>query len=269
MFKHRLLTIIILIPIIIIAIWYLPMPWFAFLIGIVVIISAWEWSTLMGLQKKISRAVYTLIIISAVVITYYLPIRWVLFSALLAWIWAAFAIVNYAVGRSPLGLQYIFLKGLMGVFALVPSWLAINVIRETLGGPFWLFFAFMLVWATDTGGYLAGKKWGTHSLAKRVSPNKTWEGFLGGIVLSLIVAIIVSLIFHTPPYRIFLICVLAFAVALFAVLGDLLESMLKREIGVKDSGTLLPGHGGILDRVDSIMAALPIFALGSLLLLGS
>ena len=150
---------------------------------------------------------------------------------------------------------------------LVPCWLAIGVCRS-LGGPFWLFFGLLLIWAMDTGAYFAGRFWGKHKMVVRVSPKKTWEGFCGGMVLTLLVAIVVSLFQHASGYRIGLICILAFVTALFAVLGDLFESLLKREAGVKDSGTLLPGHGGILDRIDSITAALPIFALGSLLLLG-
>lgn len=268
MLKYRLLTALILIPLIIISIWYLPMPWFALLIAVAVIAASWEWSALVGFQSHVGRGFYTLIIVAALVITYYLPIHWVLFAALVAWLWAAAAVISYALGGSAVGMQYPFLKGIMGLFALVPCWLAINVVRETLGGPFWLFFGLMLVWATDTGGYVAGRLWGKRPLARRVSPNKTWEGFIGGIVLTLIIAVVVSLIFNTSPYEIFLICVLAFIVALFAVLGDLLESLLKREVGLKDSGVLLPGHGGVLDRVDSLMAALPIFALGSLLLGG-
>ena len=268
MLKRRLLTALILIPIVIVAIWYLPMPWFAWLVAVAVIAAAWEWSGLVGFPHNIGRTIYTLIIIAALVVTYYLPIHWVLAAAFFAWAWAAAAVVSYALGYSALGMQYSVLKGLMGILALVPCWLAINVIRESLGGPFWLFFGLMLVWATDTGGYIAGQLWGKHSLAKRVSPKKTWEGFAGGMVLTLVVAVVVSLIFHTTPYRIFLIAVLALVIALFAVLGDLLESLLKREVGIKDSGVLLPGHGGVLDRVDSVMAALPIFALGSLFLLG-
>ncbi|OGO93479.1 MAG: phosphatidate cytidylyltransferase [Coxiella sp. RIFCSPHIGHO2_12_FULL_44_14] len=268
MLKDRLLTAFILIILMALAIAFLPMPWFALLVGLVMLGAAWEWSSLAGFRSQKGRSIYVLIVTLALVIAYYLPIHWVLGIALAAWIWAAVAIVHYSLGRSALGLQYPFLKAFMGVLVLVPCWLAINVVRETVGGPFWLFFGFMLIWATDTGAYIAGRAWGKHALTVRVSPKKTWEGLGGGILLTLLVAVVVSASFRDSFEQMAWVSLLALVTALFAVLGDLLESLLKRQAGIKDSGGLLPGHGGILDRIDSTTAALPIFALGSLWLGG-
>jgi phosphatidate cytidylyltransferase len=185
--------------------------------------------------------------------------------ALLAWLWAFAAVVCYQLGKKPLGFQHPWVVAIMGVLALAPCWLAISVLREDIGGPVWLLFALVIVWAMDTGAYFAGKLWGKRKLIPQVSPNKTWEGFYGGIVLVFVIAFIVCLAFRVPFYRFMTICILSVVTALFAVVGDLFESMLKRQVGVKDSGSGLPGHGGILDRMDSIIAALPIFTLGSLL----
>ena len=267
MLKHRLLTAVVLLPILLVIIWYLPMPWFSIFVGIVMAWAGWEWSGLLLLPQKEWRFVYTALVVAALVVAYFLPINWVLVVGFIAWLWAALAVFSYAAGRAPAGMQTLFLKALMGLLALVPCWLAISVCRS-LGGPFWLFFGLLLIWAMDTGAYFSGRFWGKHKMMVRVSPKKTWEGFCGGMVLTLLVAVIVSLFQHASGYRILLVCILAFVTGLFAVLGDFVESMLKRQADVKDSGTLLPGHGGILDRIDSITAALPVFALGSLLLLG-
>ena len=123
-----------------------------------------------------------------------------------------------------------------------------------------------MTWAADTGAYFVGRAWGKHLLAERVSPKKTWEGFCGGLVLALIVGVAGSYLLPIDFAQRILIWVLALVAALFSVLGDLLESLLKRQSGVKDSGWLLPGHGGILDRIDSMLPAVTVFVLGMLLL---
>jgi phosphatidate cytidylyltransferase len=118
----------------------------------------------------------------------------------------------------------------------------------------------IIVVLADVGGFVAGKLFGKHKLAPLVSPGKTWEGFLGGMIFQLI--LIVGLAVYLPPeISIVKLLLLVFPVALYSVVGDLFESMIKRNSGVKDSGALLPGHGGVLDRIDGIMAALPLYAL--------
>lgn len=269
MLKKRILTAIVLVPILILVIWLLPMPWLSILIGLVIVWAAWEWSGLIGWQDKIWRMVYTAIVTIALVVTHYLPINWVLVFAFVAWIWASLAVISYAFGCRPLGLQYPILKALMGLLALVPCWLSVGFIRETIDGRLWLLFGLLLIWGgMDTGAYIAGRLWGKHKLVARVSPKKSWQGFWGGIILTLIIAVIVSLLLHESLRRLLMICILAVITGIFSMFGDLLESMLKRQANVKDSGSGLPGHGGILDRIDSVTAALPIFTLASLILLG-
>ncbi|MBA9078512.1 phosphatidate cytidylyltransferase [Rufibacter quisquiliarum] len=112
-----------------------------------------------------------------------------------------------------------------------------------------------LIWASDTGAYAAGKTFGKHKLFPRISPGKTWEGWAGGVVLSLVVGWVLSLVYFDLSLELWL--GMAVLVAVFGVLGDLVESMLKRNLGVKDSGTLIPGHGGILDRFDSLILVVP------------
>jgi phosphatidate cytidylyltransferase len=147
------------------------------------------------------------------------------------------------------------------------AWYALIKLRIE-GGPTWIFILFALVWSTDTFAYFAGRKWGKHPMAPQISPKKTREGLAGGLIgcLALMTALVYvfpSLI--APAQRLYWL-VLVLLIALISVMGDLYESMLKRIAQVKDSGRLLPGHGGVLDRVDSLIAALPFFIFGLSLL---
>ena len=256
---------LILIPIVLLAVGFLPMPWFAILVGAVIAWAAWEWATLSGIISHYSRGLYVFLIAVALWAAYYLSVFWILIASLVVWIWIAAAIFCYAFGFAPLGFQYLMIKIVVGFFTLIPCWLAITALREDIGGPGWLLFGFMVVWTMDTGAYIAGRWWGKHALITRVSPKKTWEGLLGGVISALLMATVVGLICRFPFDRIFLFCLLTLITVVFAIVGDLFESMLKRQAGVKDSGQLLPGHGGILDRIDSVVAALPVFVLCSLL----
>lgn len=140
----------------------------------------------------------------------------------------------------------------------------LNYDADRFTGAWWLLYVMLLVWSVDSGGYLFGRLFGKHKLAPRVSLGKTWEGLVGGLVTAMVLSWLFSL---RAPLAIapqtLLLC--SFIAALASVLGDLTESMFKREAGIKDSGNIIPGHGGILDRIDSLTAAVPVFA--SLLLL--
>ena len=149
---------------------------------------------------------------------------------------------------------------LAGMLALVPAWLALARLRVDLPrGAEWMLFAFVLVWMADIGGYFFGRRFGRTRLAPNVSPGKTWEGVLGGFVLSTVVAIAASFWFDLTLARFLVLCL---AVVAFSVVGDLTESLLKRYAGVKDSGAIFPGHGGVMDRIDSVTAAAPVLYFG-------
>ena len=155
--------------------------------------------------------------------------------------------------------------GLLGIALLTITWVAIALIIHQPHGPWLLLFAFAVVALADVGGYVAGNLFGKHKLAPLVSPGKTWEGFFGGILLQ---CILIASMASFMPEKITTIMLVALVipVSLYSVLGDLFESMIKRHSGVKDSGNILPGHGGVLDRIDGLIAALPLFALLFLLL---
>ena len=156
-----------------------------------------------------------------------------------------------------------WLLALIGLFALVPAWLALSILHGMVdSGPWQVMFLLVLVWSADSGAYVAGRKFGAHKLALRISPGKTWEGVLGGMLFAVVPAVLAGLYWYegTGPLAVFLVVCL-FTVA-FSIVGDLLESLLKRQAHVKDSGRLLPGHGGILDRIDSLTAAAPVYVAG-------
>jgi phosphatidate cytidylyltransferase len=151
---------------------------------------------------------------------------------------------------------------LAGALALLPTWFAMaHIDGHWSRGAQWTLFILILCVAADTGAFFAGRWFGRVPLAPRVSPNKTWEGVLGGMLLALLVSVLAADWFAVPWVRFLPLCL---AAAAFSVVGDLTESLLKRHAHLKDSGRLFPGHGGVLDRMDSVTAAAPVMALGLL-----
>ncbi len=150
--------------------------------------------------------------------------------------------------------------GVAGILALVPSWLAlVRLLHAPPRGPQWVLFMLLLVWVADIGAYFFGRRFGRVRLAPEVSPGKTWEGVLGGAAGSALVAIAGSAWFRIPLFAFVPLCLAAVG---FSIVGDLTESLLKRFAGMKDSGTVLPGHGGVMDRIDSLTGAAPVLLLG-------
>ena len=145
---------------------------------------------------------------------------------------------------------------------LVPSWMALVSIRQQPDGDVFLLMLLLLVWGADIGAYFAGKTWGKKKLAPKVSPGKTMAGFWGGVGSCVAIAVGFVIYLELSVLDGFYLVVLSVIAGLASVLGDLFESMLKRQRGIKDSSKLLPGHGGVLDRIDSITAAAPMFVLG-------
>ncbi|MCG8434327.1 MAG: phosphatidate cytidylyltransferase, partial [Gammaproteobacteria bacterium] len=147
-----------------------------------------------------------------------------------------------------------------GVLALVPCWAAITALhdRQPQGWQL-LLFLLVLIWAADIGAYFAGKAWGKNKLAPNISPGKTWEGVFGGLAASLAAALLAN---YWLGFPLLIILPLVVILVALSVVGDLSESMLKRQAHIKDSGSLFPGHGGVLDRLDSLLATAPMFLLG-------
>lgn len=273
MLKQRVITALVLAVIFLAALFGLPAGYFSFFIGAVLLIGAWEWANLSGFPSVWQRLVYSFVLlILLVAASRYLgfegeaspqlnnlAIRDLLMVGCSWWALALLLVQGYPSSSVLWGHKT--LRLVMGVMVLIPTWVALVYVRQQNNGA-WLVLLLMLVVAVaDSGGYFAGRRFGKHKLAPAVSPGKTWEGFAGGFLANCLLALIVSQVFNQS---LLLVLVLIVPTSLISVLGDLLESMVKRHAGAKDSGNILPGHGGILDRVDGITAGAPVFALALL-----
>ncbi len=266
MLKLRILTAVLLVPPLLAAMFFLPSIWVAALFGIFIAAGAWEWTRLMGLQNTAARLVYSVLLLltGAVLLTASRDVATLLFAiAALGWIVALVELVRRPVAQDG-WFAGRMVRGVIGFFILVPSWVATYTLHVAdPQRPSLLLFALVLVWVADSMAYFAGHAFGRTKLAPAISPGKTVEGVLGGVISAALVAVCAgALIWHYTGSVLAAWVTLSVVTALFSVLGDLLESNFKRIAGVKDSGQLLPGHGGALDRIDALTAALPVFALG-------
>lgn len=262
MFKYRILTAIVFIPIIFLVIWYLPPFYFALFMGLIVAVGAWEWSNLIGFTNKFFRSVVVIAILLGLMIANYLPIMLVMMIGFLMLIWSFISTLSYQMTGIAYLLQHPSSKILLAIMTLIPFWVGLMFLKTRPLGPTWLLLVILIVWATDTGAYFWGRAFGEYKLIPKVSPNKTWQGFFAGLFFGLLTAIIVSFLLPLDFQQRFLVYALAFFAALFSVVGDLQISLLKRLAAVKDTGQIFPGHGGMLDRIDSLAAAIIVFALG-------
>ncbi|MCE0490622.1 phosphatidate cytidylyltransferase [Pantoea sp. Mb-10] len=275
MLKSRLITAFILIPLVIAALFWLPLSGFAITTIVICMLAAWEWGQLAGLktrQQRIWLAVICGLLLAAMLFTlqpyqrnlHQYQVEGSLWAALGWWLVALLLVLSYpasaALWRSSRPLRLIF-----GVLTVVPFFWGMVALRQYhyesdhFAGAWWLLFIMVLVWGADSGAYMFGRLFGKHKLAPKVSPGKTWEGFFGGLLSSAIIAWLFAVFAPLAVAPVTLI-ICAVVATLASVLGDLTESMFKREAGIKDSGNLIPGHGGILDRIDSLTAAVPVFA---------
>jgi phosphatidate cytidylyltransferase len=260
--RKRVLTAVVLAAALLVILLWLPPVATVVAVTALLLAGAWEWSAFLRLSTATRRLTYVALV------ALLLPLAWrvsadpdgrnlILVAAVLWWLtafmWIAFA--PRVVSR--------WAAGVAGVLALVPSWLALVWLRLASPHGQWVLFTLILVWVADIGAFFAGRRFGRIRLAPEVSPGKTWEGVLGGVALSTLVAIGGSLWFHVSLAVFLPLCL---ATVAFSVVGDLTESLLKRFAGMKDSGSVFPGHGGVMDRIDSLTGAAPVLLLGLTLL---
>ena len=262
MLRTRVLTGLILGALLLLGIFLLPPFWAVLAFGVVFTIGAWEWAGFGALRSPFFRALYALIGALAMLAAW----RWtgdlrhliILLSVACAWWVIAFLWLSLAPAWNRPALTLV-----CGFAVLAPAFVALARLQISAGGfargPLIVLWLVLMVCAADIGAYFAGRAFGRRKLAPRVSPGKTWEGALGGLAMVALVAGGGAVYFGLLP-----LAVVAFGcgVGIFSVIGDLTESMFKRAAALKDSGTLLPGHGGLLDRIDSVTAAAPLYALG-------
>jgi phosphatidate cytidylyltransferase len=269
--KQRLITSLILIPLFVGAVLFLPAKIFISLVFAVTLAAAWEWSRLAGMTSPFSQFIYILLLALGMAVLWLFienpVVRYAILSITLTW-WF-YNLVLISCKRADIhghGLGGLH-PAVMGALALVPTWFAIAILRyDPAYNNQYLLFLFVLIWIADIAAYVAGKTWGRRKLSPLLSPGKTWEGVFGATFAILIAAVSGALYFDFQGGKIIgfiLICLLSLV---FSIVGDLVESIMKRQQGVKDSGAVLPGHGGVLDRIDSLTAASSVYVLGLLLL---
>lgn len=270
--RARISTALVLMPLVLGVTIYGTHGLFAGLCALIILAAIWEWAALAGPRKKRWRAfvsVLTALLLTACYFNIGGVMTLFIVGLSLAWWGAALILImrrQYGKKFSP-GL---ILQTGIGIVVLVPAWVSMVALHADPGlpGPVLVTCLFILVWSADTGAYYVGQRWGTNKLASNVSPGKTWEGLYGALGCGLFAAVACSLLLHLTLFKSILFLLVCLITIAASVVGDLTESMIKRSGGVKDSGGLFPGHGGALDRIDSLTAAAPVFFTGVLLMGG-
>jgi phosphatidate cytidylyltransferase len=279
--RQRIITASLLIPLAIGWLFYLPVEYFSLLAAVLFFLAGREWGRFSSPDSGVFFAFSYLMVL--IISYYFMPVSsilqgliplqvWCILSiSVVWWVLALIMIMRYP-GFESWWYKRLLILWLFGLSTLLPFFWSLLVLRayhfqlDIIAGSWSLLFVMSLVWVADTGAYFTGRAFGSRKLLPNVSPNKTIEGLLGGVGAASILAIIVTIKTHTSIQHGVAIIVSSILAVLASVLGDLTESLFKRVAGIKDSGSLLPGHGGILDRIDSLTAALPVFVVSYLLL---
>lgn len=265
MLRLRVITACVLAALLVLSVVLLSLSWLALLVGVLMLLAGWEWSRLAGMSGPASRGLYLAVLAGVLAGIWWYGfdrVAQLLLPVVLAF-WVGFTAWLLAGGRPRTGLSGARPRWLLAGVVLLPAlFVSVLLLAELPSGRALLLYSFFLVFAVDTGAYFSGRRFGRHRLAPAVSSGKTWEGLVGGLLGAVAFSALVGLLLGiTGDLWGYWIGIGLLAAGL-SVSGDLFESVLKREAGVKDSGALLPGHGGLLDRADSIVAALPVQGLG-------
>jgi phosphatidate cytidylyltransferase len=270
MLLQRTLTALLLAPLVILIILFSPAALFAAVAAGAFLAALWEWTQLSGLKSASWRvagmgagaALFALLWCTR--FTTLTPL--ILAAGVAWWLLACLWLRHFAFGAAPTR-ENLLLKLLAGVFVIFPAWVAIvNIHERAPHGHGWTMLALLIVWAADIGAYFSGRAFGKRKLAPQISPGKTWAGAYGALVAGVLVTTIGGWMLDVRGAQLLGLALLALVTVSVSIVGDLIESLMKRHAQVKDSGTLFPGHGGLMDRMDSVFAALPVFAAGLLLL---
>jgi len=271
MLKQRLITAAVLIPLVVFGILTLPTDKLNWFVALVSALAAWEWLTMVGVDDLNRRLLWILglFLLSTIVMSSF-SLSFILAIAAIVWLLSAFLVTKYRHAGLPKSLSALFASKSFGIASCVVLlmffWVAVVTLHQSSLGPQQLLYVLVSVWLADTGGYFAGKKWGRTALAKAISPNKTWQGVMGALGLTGLWAVIAYGMSINGELSLFSWLLLTMVTVAISIIGDLFESLFKRSHQIKDSGNLLPGHGGILDRIDSLISAVPVFVVGSMML---
>lgn len=265
MLRQRILTAVILGGMIVGGVVYLPTYILGLFLAAVVFIAAWEWATCVGLHTRLQKISYALtILLCSLGCLELLDDRGYLLIILAALVWwnvAIFLVATYQ-NNNHMVLLSMPLKAFIGGIILVPCWLSFLLIHSHTSGIELALFLLILIWLADTAAYFSGKRFARVKLLSKVSPGKSREGVYGALIMTFLWALAYAYYDHMQFIHAIFFIVLAQLTVCFSILGDLVESMFKRMVYIKDSGNILPGHGGVLDRIDSLTSATPIFFIG-------
>ncbi len=275
MLKQRVLTALVLAPLIVALVFLTDTLIFAVLIGAIFLAGLWEWTRMSGMRNRPLRALLLLAYAIVMVLLWGMvrsPWWWLpSLTGIVWWLCAALWLRNMRFA-AVITRAHTTLKLLAGLLVVIPAWCAVVALH---GGPvahappnsaWWVIFFAGIVVAADSGAYFAGTRFGGRKLAPTISPGKTWAGVYGALTCAAVIGLAGGWIAHASPLLVLGVIALSLVTVVFSIIGDLFESLIKRHAGVKDSGALFPGHGGLFDRMDSIVAALPVFVLGKALL---
>lgn len=265
MLKQRVITALILAPLVLAGIIMLRPESFAIAAAVVIVLGAWEWADLSGLSPS-KKVIYLLILIALLVALTAVADQfriWLLYLAVPLWFLLLYWVKAYPGSSSYWCASWS--RALLGLAILLPAWAGLTLLKQQRSDGLFILLLMLIIWGADIGAYFSGRAWGKAKLAPEVSPGKTWAGVYGGMTSSLLICWLFASLFGVMQVRSatdwLLFALLAAVTAAVSVLGDLTESMVKRHRGVKDSGRLLPGHGGVMDRIDSLVAGLPFYTL--------
>ncbi len=262
MLRQRIITALVLAPLFIWAIFSMPSHYFARLLLVFVALGAWEFSRLIKFKRLVARLLLMVgIVACALTIQNNVQIiEFVLYLSILWWMVNLYWVLSYP-NKTNLWFNPLIVRIISGVLLLVPMWVALITLQQQYGADYFLLLM-LIIWGADSGAYFTGKAVGKRKLAPKVSPGKSIEGVIGGIGVALVVMVMFLQYQNIATNQYLSYLLLAIVVASVSVLGDLFESLFKRTSNIRDSGQTLPGHGGILDRIDSLTAAAPFFLLG-------
>ena len=263
--RQRTLTAVLLAPAAILLILLAPTWLFALAIAGAVLAGLWEWSRLAGFRNHAGRCLL-LALMAALCLGLWFwrgtPAGTVVIAlGVIAWLLVPLWLRHPTRLAAP-RTAHAWIKLGFVLPAMLPAWLALVVLHgDGRHAHVWTLLALMLVWAADTGAYFAGTRFGQHKLAPLISPGKTWEGVAGGVALAVLLAVVFGYALDLRGLDLLLLLGVVWVSTAFSIIGDLSESLLKRQAAVKDSGRMFPGHGGLLDRIDGVLAAAPVFVL--------
>lgn len=259
MLKQRIITALLMLPIALGGFFLLEGAAFALFIAVVISVAAWEWAQLAGLQGQPQRFAYAgLIAVLLLLLFSNQQLAGLLMALSVLW-WGLATVLVLTFPASSRYWDGIPPRLLIGLLVLLPAWQGLLLLKQWPHGDVLIFAVMVMVWGADIGAYFAGRAFGKRKLAPGVSPGKSWEGVYGGLLATVLIALGVGLYLQWSAREMILAVLATVLVVSISVVGDLTESMFKRHAGVKDSSNLLPGHGGVLDRIDSLTAAVPLF----------